>query len=131
MRLINTCHNLKIYKDQMGVERFGLQGCRKSISPLYAEMEGLIWPMSCLQDLFCTMIHIETDFSDLVDMIGNPTDWPAFDSERGSFKCLKAGFSIFSHWPYTQDQEFACRFSHRGGEKQRSSLFPYRSDPAG
>ena len=31
------------YKDQMGVERFGLQRCQKSISPLYAEMEGLIW----------------------------------------------------------------------------------------
>ena len=84
------------YKDQMGVERFGLQGCRKSISPLHAEMEGLIWAMSCLQDLLCTMIHIETDCSDLVDMIANPTDWPAFASELVSFKRLKAGFSVFN-----------------------------------
>ena len=38
------------YKDQMGVERFGLQGCRKSPSSLYAEMEGFIWAMSCLRE---------------------------------------------------------------------------------
>ena len=35
------------YKDQIGVERFGLQGCRKSLSALHVEMEGLIWAMSC------------------------------------------------------------------------------------
>nr|VDC71634.1 unnamed protein product [Brassica rapa] len=45
--------------------------------------------MSCLQDLLCTMIHIETDCSDLVDMIANPTDWLAFASELVSFKRLK------------------------------------------
>ncbi|XP_048599985.1 uncharacterized protein LOC125580065 [Brassica napus] len=84
------------YKDQMGVERFGLQGCRKNISPLHDEMEGLIWAMSCLQDLLCTMIHIETDCSGLVDMIVNPTDWPAFAFELVSFKRLKAGFSVFN-----------------------------------
>ena len=75
---------------------YGLQRCRKSISPLHAEMERLIWAMSCLQDLLCTMIHIETDCSDLVDMIANPTDWPAFASELVSFKRLKAGFSVFN-----------------------------------
>ncbi|CAG7902590.1 unnamed protein product [Brassica rapa] len=52
--------------------------------------------MSCLQDLLCTMIHIETDCSDLVDMIANLTDWPVFASELISFKRLKVGFSVFS-----------------------------------
>ena len=42
------------------------------------------------------MIHIKTDCSDLVDMIGNPTDWPAFASELVSFERLKVGFSVFS-----------------------------------
>ena len=38
---------------------------------------------------------------------------------------------IVQHCTYTQENEFACRFSHQGGEKQRCSLFPYRSDPSG
>ncbi|XP_013633487.1 PREDICTED: uncharacterized protein LOC106339249 [Brassica oleracea var. oleracea] len=62
------------YKDPMGIERFGLQGCRKSLSALHAEMEGLIWAMSCLRELHCTAVQMETDRSDLVDMIANPTD---------------------------------------------------------
>ncbi|XP_018463519.1 uncharacterized protein LOC108834691 [Raphanus sativus] len=84
------------YKDHMGVERFGLQGCRKSLSSLHAEMEGLIWAMSCLREFSCDVIHMETDCSDLVDMIANPTDWPAFNSELVSFRLIRARFSDFS-----------------------------------
>ena len=84
------------YKDQMGVERFGLQGCRKSLSALHAEMEELIWAMSCLRKFHCTAIHIETDCSDLVDMLDSPADWPAFAFELVSFRLLKDGFSDFS-----------------------------------
>lgn len=93
------------YKDQMGVERFGLQGCRKSLSALHAEMEGLIWALFCLREVQCTVIHMETDCSDLVDMIANPTDWPAFASELASFRLLRAGFQDFSiaHIPRTRN----------------------------
>ncbi|KAF3548010.1 hypothetical protein DY000_02008374 [Brassica cretica] len=54
------------YNDQMGVKRFVLQGCRKSLSALHAELEGFIWAMSCLREVVCTTIHMETDCSDLV-----------------------------------------------------------------
>ncbi|KAF3514001.1 hypothetical protein F2Q69_00007654 [Brassica cretica] len=56
------------YNDQMGVKRFVLQGCRKSLSALYAELEGFIWiwAMSCLREVLCTTIHMETDCSNLV-----------------------------------------------------------------
>ncbi|KAL0857500.1 hypothetical protein Bca101_062654 [Brassica carinata] len=93
------------YKDQMGVERFGLQRCRKSLSALHAEMEGLIWAISCLRELQCTVIHMETDCSDLVEMLDNPADWPAFASELVSFRLLKDGFSGFSisHIPRTRN----------------------------
>ncbi|XP_056841774.1 uncharacterized protein LOC130494942 [Raphanus sativus] len=93
------------YKDQIGVERFGLQGCRKSLSPLHAEVEGLIWAMICLQKLHYTVIHMETGCSDLVDMIANPTYWPAFTSKLVSFQFLKAGFSefIIAHIPRTRN----------------------------
>ena len=84
------------YKDPMGIERFGLQGCRKSLSALHAEMERLIWAMSCLRKLHCTAVQMETDCSDLVDMIANPTDWPAFASELVSFRLLRDGFSELS-----------------------------------
>ena len=58
------------------------------LSLLHVEIERLIWAMSCLRDLFCCTIHIETGSSDLVDMIANPTDWLAFASELVSFKRL-------------------------------------------
>ncbi|KAF2569414.1 hypothetical protein F2Q68_00024776 [Brassica cretica] len=80
----------------MGVEKVGLQGCRKSLSPLHAEMEGLIWAMFCLREFHCTAIHMETDCSDLVEMLDNHADWPAFASELVSFRLLKDGFSDFS-----------------------------------
>ena len=84
------------YKDQMGVEKFGLQGCRKSLSPFHAEMEGLIWAKLCLREFHCTAIHMETDCSNLVEMLDNPAVWPAFVSELVSFRLLKDGFSDFS-----------------------------------
>ena len=84
------------YKDQIGVEKFGLQGCRKSLSPLHAEIKGLIWAMLCLREFHCTAIHMETDCSDLVEMLDNSADWPAFASELVSFRLLKDGFSDFS-----------------------------------
>ncbi|KAF8115526.1 hypothetical protein N665_0026s0069 [Sinapis alba] len=84
------------YKDPIGAERFGLQGCRKSLSALHAEMEGLIWTMSCLRELHCTTVHMEMDSSDMVDMIANPSDWPAIASELVSFRLLQDGFLKFS-----------------------------------
>ena len=39
---------------------------------------------------------METVCYDLVDMIANPTDWPAFTSELVSFRLLQVGFSEFS-----------------------------------
>ncbi|RID58579.1 hypothetical protein BRARA_F01870 [Brassica rapa] len=65
------------------------------ISP-QCEMEGLIWEMSCLREFHCTAIHIETDCSDLVDMLDSHADWRAFASELVSFRLLKDGFSDFS-----------------------------------
>ena len=59
-------------------------------------MEGIIWAMSCLRKFHCTAIHIETDCSDLVDMLDSPADWPAFAFELVSFRLLKDGFSDFS-----------------------------------
>ena len=80
----------------MGVERFGLQGCRKNLSALHTEMEGLIWAMSCLREFHCTAIHMETDCPDLVEMLDSPADWPTFASELVSFRLLKDNFLDFS-----------------------------------
>ena len=38
---------------------------------------------------------METDRSELVDMIANPFDWPAFASELVSFRLLRDGFLEF------------------------------------
>lgn len=84
------------YRDQTGIEYFGLQGCHKSLSALHAEMEGLIKAMSYLHDLHIATIHIETNCTDLVEMIGNPIDCLSFPSELVSCRLIRDGFAGFS-----------------------------------
>lgn len=90
----------------------------ENLSALHVEMERLIWAMSYLRDLPCTVIHTETDFSDLMDMIANPTDWSAFNSELVSFRLLQTGFSNFSIIYIPKNRNLRNRFSREGGEKQ-------------
>ena len=118
------------YNDPMGVERFGLQWCRKSLSALHAEMEGFIWTMSCLRELHFTAVQMETDCSELVDMIANPFDWPAFASELVSFWLLRDGFLEFriTRIPMTR---ICVQILSLRRRDVAVLFFPYRSDPAG
>lgn len=110
---------------------FELKTWRYNLRKSNAEMEGLIWTMICLRELQCNGIHMETDCSDLVDMIANPTDWPAFTSELVSFRQLRGGFSDFSiDWiPKTRN----LRADSLAREARISGVlfFPYRSDSVG
>lgn len=79
----------------MGVEKFWTTRMSKeSINPPSRD-EGLIWVMSFLKEFHCTVVHIETDYSDLVEL-DSPADWSAFASELVSFCLLKDGFSEFN-----------------------------------
>lgn len=80
------------FKDHMGSEFFGLRACRRTLSALHAEMEGLLWAASCIRNMRITTMRFETDCTDLVDMVTNPEDWPAFVRETDLFRSLQEGF---------------------------------------
>ena len=79
-------------KDQLGYEHFGLRACNRSLSALLAEMEGLLWAISCMRVMRLPSIRFETDCSDLVDMTTNPVEWPSFATEIEMFQRLQEDF---------------------------------------
>ena len=76
----------------MGLELFGLRACQRSLSALHAEIEGFLWAASCMRDMRITSVRFETDCLDLVDMITNPMEWPAFTTEIEAFQRIHEGF---------------------------------------
>ena len=43
-------------------------------------MEALIWAMKCMRNLRQFRVTFATDFSQLVKMVSEPDEWPAFES---------------------------------------------------
>ncbi|XP_024016341.1 uncharacterized protein LOC112089817 [Eutrema salsugineum] len=92
-------------EDGRGGEFFGQQGCPRSLSALHAEMNCLLWAMSCLRERQITSVLFQTDCLDLVSMSESPADWPIFRSELEIFGNLRGSFSEFalSHIPRSQN----------------------------
>ncbi|ESQ27756.1 hypothetical protein EUTSA_v10019496mg [Eutrema salsugineum] len=88
-------------KEDRSGETLGLQGCRRSLSALHAELESLLWAMSCMKDRLILSVHFQTDCLDLVSMSESPSDWPSFLSELEIFRNLRESFLNFtlSHIP--------------------------------
>lgn len=80
----------------MDIELFGLRACQRSLSALHAEMDGLLWAAACMRDMRITSVRFETDCSDLVEMITNPAEWPAFATEIEVFQRIQEGFENVS-----------------------------------
>ncbi|KAG7589247.1 Ribonuclease H-like superfamily [Arabidopsis suecica] len=74
----------------------GLKGLRRSLSPLHAELETLLWTMKCLLAIPLTSILILTDCSDLIEMTSSPDDWPTFATEMRDFVYYMELFSSFN-----------------------------------
>jgi len=74
----------------------GLKGSRRSLSPLHAELETLLWSMKCLVAIPMTSILILTDCSDLLEMTSNPEEWPTFSAELRDFVYYRDLFACFS-----------------------------------
>ncbi|KAG7599579.1 Zinc finger CCHC-type [Arabidopsis suecica] len=56
----------------------GAANLRRSLSPLHAEVEALLWEMKCMIGADNQEVAFFTDCSDLVKMVSSPTKWPAF-----------------------------------------------------
>ncbi|KAJ4917163.1 RNase H domain-containing protein [Raphanus sativus] len=77
-----------------------------SLSALHAEMEGLLWAATCLRDMRMRSVRFETDCRDLVEMMANPSDWPAFATDIEEFQKLQGDFEdvSISHIPRSRNE---------------------------
>ena len=73
----------------------GAMNLRKSLSPLYAECEALIWAMDCMKTLQFSDVVFATDCFQLVKMVSTPEDWPAFSTHMEEFRRSKCFFPYF------------------------------------
>ena len=83
----------------------GARNARASISPLHAEMEVLLWAMECMRNLRQFQVTFATDCSQLVKMVSEPDEWPAFANYVDDVKILKESFtqSAIIYVPRTQN----------------------------
>ena len=56
----------------------GARNIRASLSLLHAEMEALLWAMKCMRNLRQFQVIFATDYSQLVNMVSEPEEGPAF-----------------------------------------------------
>ena len=88
----------------------GLLGARNvcaCLSPLHSEVEALIWAMECMRNLRQFQVTFATDCSQLVKMVSEPEEWPAFGAYLEDIKLLRRSFhnSDIVHVPRTANQK--------------------------
>ena len=83
----------------------GARNVRACLSPLHAEIEALIWAMECMRNLRQFQVTFATDCSQLVKMVSEPEEWPAFASYLEDIMILKKVFlrSEIIYVPRTQN----------------------------
>ena len=81
----------------------GARNTRASLTPLHSEVEALIWAMECMKNLRQYQVTFATDCSQLVKMVSEPEEWPAFVSYLEDIKIMKDSFnhSELIHIPRT------------------------------
>jgi len=73
----------------------GAANLRRSLSPLHAEVEALLWAMKCMIGADNQDVVFLTDCSDLVKMVSSQTEWPAFSVYLEELQSDKEEFSSF------------------------------------
>ena len=83
----------------------GARNVRACLSPLHSEVEALIWAMECMKNLRQFQVTFATDCSQLVKMVSEPEEWPAFATYLDDVKILKESFtrSDIIYVPRTQN----------------------------
>ena len=70
----------------------GTRNVRACLSPLHAEMETLIRAMESMKNLRQFRVTFAMDCSQLVKMVSEPEEWPAFESYLEDIKLLRRSF---------------------------------------
>ena len=83
----------------------GAMSIRRSLSPLHAECEALIWAMECMKTLQISEVVFAIECSQLVKMVSTPTKWPVFTTHMEEFLRCKELFLNFTiqHIPRAQN----------------------------
>ena len=83
----------------------GARNVRASLSPLHAEMEAFRWAMECMRNLRQFQVTFAMDCSQLVKMVSEPEELPAFANYLDDVKTLKESFSRSGiiYVPWTQN----------------------------
>lgn len=85
----------------------GARNTRASLSPLHAEIEALIWSMECMRNLRQYNVTFATDCSQLVKMVSEPDEWPAFANYLEDIRSLRSSFNTTEiiHVPRTNNKK--------------------------
>lgn len=85
----------------------GARNTRAASSALHSEIESLIWAMECMRNLSQFSVTFATDCSQLVKMVSEPEEWPAFASYLEDIFVLKRSFnsSELVHIPRTENNK--------------------------
>lgn len=106
----------------------GAMSIRRSLSPLHAECEALIWAMECMKTLHISEVVFATDCSQLVKMVSTPTEWPAFTTHMEEFLRCKEYFSTFTIQHIPRAQNTMADKLARGARTQPSAMVYVDSD---
>ncbi|XP_056842959.1 uncharacterized protein LOC130495566 [Raphanus sativus] len=107
----------------------GARNTRASLSPLHSEIEALIWAMECMRNLRQYNVTFATDCSQVVKIVSEPDEWPAFASYLEDIKSLRRSFtsSEVVHVPRTKNMKTDCLA--RSAKKQTSYIVHMDTDP--
>ena len=70
----------------------GVRNVRACLSSLHSEVEALIWAMECMKKLRQFQVTFATDCSQLVKIVLEPEELPAFESYPEDIKLLRRSF---------------------------------------
>ena len=107
----------------------GAMNLRRSLSPLHAEFEALIWAMECMNTLQFSDVVFATDCSQLVKMVSTPDEWPAFFRHIEEFNRSKIFFSHFRIRHILRAQNTLADKLARGARSSPSALLYVDSIP--
>ena len=107
----------------------GAMFIRRSLSPLHAECEALIWAMECIKTVHISEVVFATDCSQLVRMVSTPTEWPAFTTHIEEFLRCKEYFPTFTIQHVPKAQNTIADKLARGAMTQPSALVYVDSVP--
>ncbi|CAA7029238.1 unnamed protein product [Microthlaspi erraticum] len=90
---------------ETGEQLLGTSNLRRGLTPLQIEVEALVWAMQCMIHYNKQVMVFETDCSDVMKMVSNLAEWPAFSILLDVVDRCKRRFTSFSihHIPRTKN----------------------------